>query len=257
MSEIVARNRPEVAAAKKQFPASELELSCRALPPRASMVAALQQPGVRIIAEIKRASPSRGVICHDFQPVDRAVSYARGGAAAISVLTEPHYFQGNLEHLRAVSEAVSLPLLRKDFIFDVYQLLQARYYGASAVLLIAAMLPPSQFLELTLAAHELGLEVLGEIHNQSELDMVMQMPVNMIGVNARDLRTFNTSLNEAEKLLRQIPAGRLPIAESAIKSPADLQCLQQAGAAGFLIGETLMRAVSPEAELRRLICLNC
>ncbi len=254
LEHIVADSRKDLAAAKCLVSAGELARKCRGLPSRPSLAAACRGAGVHVIAEIKKASPSRGVICADFRPVETAQAYERGGASAISVLTERHHFLGSLADLQAVSQAVRLPVLRKDFIFDPYQLLEARHCGASAVLLIAAMLDRSAFLELALAAHDLGLEVLGEVHAEEELEMVLAAPVDLVGINARDLRTFATSLERTERLLALVPADRLPIAESAIRTREDVIRLAAAGAAGFLIGETLMRAADQEAAVRRLTC---
>ena len=254
LEKIVADSRADLAAAKCLVSAGELTRKCRGLPPRPSLAAACRGSGVQIIAEVKKASPSRGVISADFRPVETARAYERGGASAISVLTERHHFLGSLADLQAVSQAVHLPLLRKDFIFDPYQLLEARHCGASAVLLIAALLDRSAFLELTLAAHDLGLEVLGEVHAEEELEVVLAAQVDLVGINARDLRTFATSLERTERLLGRVPAERLPVAESAIRTRADILRLAAAGAAGFLIGETLMRAADQEAAVRRLIC---
>ena len=254
LEHIVADSRKDLAAAKCLVSAGELARKCRGLPSRPSLATACRGAGVHVIAEIKKASPSRGVICADFRPVETAQAYERGGASAISVLTERHHFLGSLADLQAVSQAVRLPVLRKDFIFDPYQLWEARHCGASAVLLIAAMLDRSAFLELTLAAHEIGLEVLGEVHSEAELETVLTAPVDLVGINARDLRTFATSLERTAQLLGRVPADRLPIAESAIRTHADIIHLAAAGAAGFLIGETLMRAADQEAAVRGLIC---
>ena len=240
---IVERLRPEVAARKRRFPLAETDF-----PTVPSLRSAL--PGV--IAEVKKASPSKGVIRADFHPVELAMELAAAGAAALSVLTEPNYFLGDLGYLKDIAAQVDIPVLRKDFIFDEYQLLEARHAGASAALLIAAMLDAKRLAELTAYAHRIGLEVLGEAHNADELAILLDTPVDLIGVNARNLQTFATDLGAVEKLLAQIPPDRCPVAESAIGNAGDLQRLSRAGAQGFLIGETLMRASSPGEKLREL-----
>ena len=241
---IVARLRPEVERQKRLHP-----LDAADLPPIPSFRGAF--PGV--IAELKQASPSKGLIRADFQPVPLALELEAAGAAALSVLTEPNYFLGSLEYLTAVTDRVKLPVLRKEFIFDPYQILEARRSGAAAVLLIAALLPQAELLRLAEYALRLGMDVLGEAHNAEEVARLLDSPVTLIGVNARDLRTFATDLGGVAELLKPIPPERLPIAESAITSAADLRRLREAGAQGFLIGETLMRAPSPGAKLRELL----
>lgn len=208
-------------------------------------------PGV--IAELKKASPSKGLIRHDFRPAELAQELEEAGAAALSVLTEPNYFQGSLDYLKAVRKVVALPLLRKDFIFDPYQILEARHAGASAVLLIAALLEQKELVRLGEYARKLGLDVLGEAHDAEEIARLLDSPATLIGVNARNLRTFATDLSLVERLIGTIPRERCPVAESAITSGADMKRLRAAGACGFLIGETLMRAPSPGAKLRELL----
>ena len=241
---IVERLRPEVEARKRISPLSETDF-----PTVPSLRSAL--PGV--IAEVKKASPSKGVIRADFHPVELARELAASGAAALSVLTEPNYFLGDLGYLSAVTSEVDIPVLRKDFIFDEYQLLEARHAGASAALLIAAMLDSRRLNALAEYAHRIGLEVLGEAHNAAELAILLDTSVDLIGVNARNLQTFATDLGTVETLLAQIPPDRCPVAESAITDARDMARLRQAGAQGFLIGETLMRAASPGEKLRELL----
>ena len=208
-------------------------------------------PGV--IGELKKASPSKGLIRPDFHPVELAIELEEAGAAALSVLTEPNRFLGDLAYLKEVKKNVKIPLLRKDFIFDPYQILEARHAGASAVLLIAALLPREELFRLAAYARSLGLDVLGEAHNAEEIELLLDSPVTLIGVNARDLKTFSTDLALVEKLISRIPPERFPVAESAMKTAADLRRLREAGARGFLIGETLMRAPSPGAKLKELL----
>jgi len=214
--------------------------------------AALQAQPRTIVAEVKKASPSKGVMRADFDPVQIATGYARHGAAAISVLTEERYFQGHLDFLAAIRAVVEVPLLRKDFLFDPYQLYEARAYGADAVLLIVAMLADAQLHELLWLADELNLAPLVEVHDRIELTRAIAAGARILGINNRDLRTFHTTLATTEELVRLVPSDALVIAESGIETLADIQRLERAGVGAFLIGETLMRASDPGAKLVEL-----
>jgi indole-3-glycerol phosphate synthase len=249
---IMEQRRRDVAAAKERVSLRDLlwEAEKRR---HHSLVAQLRESlGPRVIAEIKKASPSAGVLRADYEPAAIALDYASAGAAALSVLTEPHYFQGNESHLRAVRAAVALPILRKDFVCDPYQLAEAAAWGADAVLLIAAALDPAECLTLHREAVELGLDVIVEIHCAEELGVALACANAIVGVNSRDLKTLTTSLDVAMDLIKRIPAGRVRIAESGIKTAADLRRLAGVGYDGFLIGESLLRAPSPGDALRRL-----
>lgn len=238
LQRIVAAKRESLAAAKAVTPERELRAHCRDLPPTRGFARSLAEPGVRIIAEAKKASPSKGLIAPDFD-LERIVrGYEANGAAACSILTEERFFLGSLANLRRARAAVALPLLRKDFLFDPYQLLEAREAGADAVLLIAAMLPDAQLADLAGEAHALGLDVLAEAHDAEEVARLAALGLRVIGVNARNLRTFATDLSGVRALLAQIPEGTLAVAESAITSREDMA---QVGARCFLIGEALMR----------------
>ncbi len=245
LQNIVGKLRPLVEEKKRTCPIDGFTSP----PPRRSLRDAM--PGV--IAELKKASPSKGLIRADFRPEELARELEYAGAAALSVLTEPNYFLGSVEYLKRVSARVDIPCLRKDFIFDEYQLREAREYGASALRLIAAMLDRKTLVRLAETARSFGLDVLGEAHDEEELRRLLDSPATLIGVNARDLKTFSTDLRRVEKLLALVPPERCPVAESAITGPADLKHLREAGARGFLIGETLMRAEHPGKELRRLL----
>lgn len=253
LEHIIERNSVSLEERKKRIPAAELERRARSVPARPSLAKALCQSGVRVIAELKSASPSRGVIRADFRPVELASELAENGAAALSVLTEEHFFQGSPTYLERVSETVDIPLLCKDFIVDPYQVLEAKCYGASALLLIAEALSDARLRILIHLALELGLEILAEAHSAAEIDRMLTFPVTMIGVNARNLDDFSTSLEASAALLGRIPARRIPVAESAIASRADIERLRRAGARGFLIGETLMRSAHPGETLRGLL----
>lgn len=214
---------------------------------------AKREGGPHVIAEFKRKSPSRPNIDLAADPANITKAYEAGGAAAISVLTEPGYFGGSPEDLRAVRRTVSLPVLRKDFIIDPYQIYEARLWGADLVLLIARILSEEQIAEYTALAHELGLEVLFEIHHQDELEKLGDVPVDLLGVNCRDLKKFTTSLDHMIDLAAHLPK-RMPwVAESGIGSRADVERLMEAGYRFFLIGEHLMKQADPSQALKALI----
>ena len=246
----------EIALAKKERPASALlDEARRASPPR-DFVGALRsriangKPAV--IAEIKKASPSRGVLRERFVPSEIAVTYERHGAACLSVLTDRQFFQGALEHLGAARAACAVPVLRKDFVIDAWQVLESRAASADCILLIAAVLDGPRMAELEAAAVELGMAVLVEVHDAGELDRALALKTPLIGINNRDLRTFETRLTTTLDLLGRIPGGRLVVTESGILRPEDVRNLQQHGVGAFLVGEAFMRAEDPGAELARL-----
>ena len=220
---------------------------------RRGFLDALRRPGRRIVAEVKKASPSRGLIRADFDPVAIAADYARNGAAAISVLTEPRYFQGSVEYLAAIRSAVSVPLLQKDFIIDPYQLVEARARGADAILLILAALDERSFRSLLDGARELDLDALVEVHDETELARALTAEVPLIGINNRNLHTFETSLAVTERLAAKIPANITILGESGIDSSGDISRLERCGVQAFLIGETLMRHPQPGMKLRELL----
>jgi indole-3-glycerol phosphate synthase len=204
------------------------------------------------VAELKRRSPSRGELRPDFEPVACALDYAEGGAAALSVLTDEHFFGGRLEYLAAVRAAVALPLLRKDFLIDAYQVDEARVAGADAVLLIVSALAPPALAALLGRARALGLDALVEVTDERELDAALSAGADLVGVNNRDLKTFVTDLTVTERLAPRVPASVLLVAESGIAGPADVARLARAGARAFLVGESLMRQPEPGRALRRL-----
>lgn len=255
LDQIVLQIRADLVETKVAMPEARLRLLAEAVQPNADFAGNLSRPQAhpRVIAELKKASPSKGLIRADFQPVALAGELADAGAAALSVLTERHFFQGGAEVFTAVRQAVSVPLLRKDFIVDRYQLLEAKIWGADAVLLIAAALDDRLYSQLYGEARELGLHVLSEVHNREELKMVLAEGAQVIGVNSRDLKTFNVDLEVTAELIGAIPPGMVRVAESGVRSSADMARLQAAGADAFLIGETLMRAESPGRMLRELL----
>ena len=248
IADILARildwKRQEVALSRQQVSLDELRAQVRDLPPPRPFWQALQpspQGGSRIIAEIKKASPSAGLIREDFDPAAIATTYAQHGAAAISILTDHKFFQGELAFLNQVRQHVDLPLLRKDFTVDAYQLYEARVHGADAALLIAAALDVPVLTELTALCFELGLEPLVEVHTAAELEKALECDCRLIGVNNRDLHTFHTDVATTLDLLPQIPAGYLVVSESGLRDRETIARLEAHGAGAFLIGESLMR----------------
>lgn len=253
LDRIVETKRREIDAARKVAPDAELERRAAAAPPARDFTAAVGRPGaVRVIAEVKKASPSAGVIRADFDPVAIARTYERHGAAAVSVLTDERYFQGSLTYLTAVRAAVGVPCLRKDFVLDRYQLLEARAAGADAALLIAEILPGDRLAALQREATELGLHTLVELHDADQLPRVLDCGARVIGINNRDLRNFTTRLDHTLELLAKIPPDRIVVSESGIRSHADLARLGAAGARAVLVGESLMRAADIGAALDEL-----
>jgi indole-3-glycerol phosphate synthase len=255
LARILDWKRQEVAIARQALPLAELRQRSTTLPPTRGLLQALQaQPDQkpRIIAEIKKASPSAGLIRADFDPVAIARIYERHGAAAISVLTDNKFFQGELQFLAAVRQQVQVPLLRKDFVIDPYQLYEARWYGADAVLLIAAALDVPQLVDLAALSQEIGLEPLVEVHTAAELEKALACSGRIIGINNRDLHTFHTDVATTLGLLQHIPPGYLVVSESGLKDHATMAHLAAHGVAAFLIGESLMREVDIGAKLDEL-----
>lgn len=253
LDKIFTRRRERLEEAMRRLPAGDLAASLPPARPGGRFVEALGRDRINIIAEIKRRSPSKGVIREDFDPVAIARNYTAAGAAAISVLTEEDFFDGSLDYLRAVSRVTPLPLLRKDFIFDEYQLLEAVSAGADAVLLIAAMLDGPRFNDLLQRSGELGLDVLVEIHDREEMEKVMKYDVRLLGINNRNLRTFATTLETSIGLAAELPRSLTLVSESGIRTRADIDRLREAGFDAFLIGEELMRSADERAALRNLI----
>jgi indole-3-glycerol phosphate synthase len=259
LAEICAEKRAHVALAKKTLSENALLAALADAPPPRPFAAALEQHLAErrygLIAEIKKASPSAGLIRKDFDPASLARAYAAGGASCLSVLTDTPYFQGSNEDLRAARRAVKLPVLRKDFILDPYQILESRHLGADCVLLIIAGLSDPMASELAATAAEHGLDVLVEVHDGAELDRALRLRVRMIGINNRNLKTLETDLATTERLAPEVPADRLVVAESGIRRPEDLDRLAAVGARCFLVGETLIREPDVMAATRRLLRL--
>lgn len=252
LTTIMQHKRLEVAAQQARIPARRLEQTIAQQPATHSMSQSLRVARTGIIAEFKRRSPSRGWICREAKVADIIPQYAQGGAAALSVLTDKKFFGGSLDDLRQARSLCQLPILRKDFICTEYQLLEARAAGADAVLLIAAVLTPAVCCRLTAQAHDLGLEVLLELHKASEVACLEAGP-DMVGVNNRHLGTFHTDVSHALTLAGKLPQESLKVAESGITTATELQHLKQAGFDGFLIGSALMDAPQPQLQLQKLL----
>ena len=260
LGRILARKAEEVAERRARRPLAAVSADARARPPArgfaAAVAAAAAGPGSAVIAEVKKASPSKGVIRPDFDPAAIAASYAAGGATCLSVLTDVDFFQGADSYLQAARAASALPVLRKDFTVDPYQVLEARALGADAVLLIVAALGDAQLAELATCAAEVGCDVLVEVHDRAELARALALPAPLpsplIGINNRDLHDFSCSLDTTLGLLPDVPAGRTVITESGIHGPDDVQRMRAAGVNAFLVGEAFMRADDPGGKLGEL-----
>jgi len=254
LEKIVACTRQTVAADRAAIPESELRAQIAGAPPTRDFYAALATgTEVRLIAEVKRASPSAGLIREDFDPVAIATAYADAGAACISVLTDEPFFQGSLDYLRAIRSSVAVPLLRKDFIVDSYQLLEARAAGADCVLLIAECLSPDELRRLHDEAQQLGMQTLIELYDVENLAAVLATGTRLVGVNNRDLRTFQTDLQHTLRLRQQIPDDRLVVGESGIATADDVRLLGSGGVKAILVGESLMRQRDIRAAVKALI----
>jgi indole-3-glycerol phosphate synthase len=261
LDEIIRDKRIEVAGRERSRPIEELRERARAVAPPRRLERALRGDGgagrrapFRVIAEVKKASPSKGIIRADFDPVAIATAYQRGGAAAISVLTDAKHFQGSLEHLEAVRAAVELPLLRKDFFIDLYQVWEARAAGADAILLILAAIPSDEELQrLAREAESLGMDVLWEVHEPDELRRLIPLRPKLVGINNRSLRTFEVTLETTRRLLPEVPGDALAVSESGFSRRDELETMREWGVHAFLIGESLMRAPDPGAALAELL----
>lgn len=256
LEKILAVKAAEVAQARRELPLAEARRLAEAAGPVRDFAGALHTRVARkspaVIAEVKKASPSKGILREDFVPADIAAAYARHGAACLSVLTDVQFFQGSPEYLRQARAACNLPVLRKDFMVDPYQVYEARAWGADCILLIVAALDDIRLAELEQLAVALGMSVLVEVHDGSELERALRLQTPLLGINNRNLRTFETRLETTLGLLDRIPGDRLVITESGILAPEDVRRMQAAGVHAFLVGEAFMRAPDPGQALARL-----
>lgn len=256
LDEIIAYKKTELEARKTELPLKILTTAIWSLPLPLSFKDALlpaQDGRVRVIAEVKKASPSKGVIREDFDYLEIAGIYEQNGASALSVLTDRNFFQGSIDYLSEIRHHVSIPLLRKDFVFDEYQIFEARGYGADAVLLIAAVLDDKELHNFVELALNLGMTPLLEVHDEAELERGLKTNAELIGINNRNLQTFKTDLNITTRLIKNIPDDRIVITESGINTKEDIKLLKDAGVDAFLIGEALMREADIGAKLRTFV----
>jgi indole-3-glycerol phosphate synthase len=253
LDKIITWKRDEVAQLKLGYPGECVQAEATLAPPPRDFAAALRAPGVSLIAEAKKASPSKGLIREDFDAVALAREYEANGAAAISVLTDEHFFQGSLDYLRAVGQNVEVPVLRKDFVFDPYQVYEARAAGADAVLLIVAALSDNDLEALHRLVQKLGMTALVEVHDEAELERALKIEPQVVGVNNRDLRTFEVDLETTARLRTLIPADIVLVAESGVHTPADVARLADIGADAMLVGESLVRAADVGGKVRQLV----
>ena len=257
LQEIAERTKKRIEIQKKILPAEKIiEMTQSNTQNYFSFEKALRSDDISFICEIKKASPSKGIIAEDFPYLDIARDYETAGAAAISVLTEPFWFKGSDSYLREIADTVKIPLLRKDFTVDSYMIYEAKLFGASAVLLICSILDQNTLAEYIKIAHNLGLSALVEVHNEDEIDMALSAGARIIGVNNRNLKTFDVDITLSERLRKLVPPDVIFVSESGINSPENIDKLRNIKADAALIGESIMRCADKKAEIRRLRCRN-
>ena len=252
LDNIISYKRTELEERKRKIPYSALKMQIQSSKKTKDFKAALMADGTRVIAEVKKASPSKGIIRKDFDHIAIAESYEKGGAAAISVLTDSHFFKGDIEYLSQIRQVVDIPLLRKDFIIDEYQVVEAKVYGADALLLIATVLSQDDLKYLYELSISLGMQVLVEVHDRKDLKKALKAGADIIGINNRDLKKFKTDINTTVKLAKLIPDDKIVVSESGINSLEDIAFLKGGGADAFLIGEAFMREDDPGEKLREM-----
>lgn len=256
LNKILETKRKELAAAQASTPLAAMQILAESAPKTRDFVGAIRAKIAAgksaVIAEIKKASPSKGIIRADFKPVEIAKSYEEGGAACLSVLTDVDYFQGHADYLKQARAACNLPVLRKDFMIDAYQVYEARAMGADCILLIAAAIDLAKMRELESVAHKLGMAVLVEVHNGQELDLALQLETPLLGINNRNLRTFEVTLDTTLGLLKRIPQGKIAVTESGIFTSEDVALMRKHNVHTFLVGEAFMRQQDPGLELSKV-----
>ncbi|MHB1420691.1 MAG: indole-3-glycerol phosphate synthase TrpC [Bacillota bacterium] len=256
LDRIVQHKKEELKEHMNLIPLASLEKQAQSAPPVRGFRRALEQGGVRLIAEVKRASPSKGIFREDLDAVTTARVYEQNGASAISVLTDAHFFKGSLEDLKAVREAVGIPVLRKDFILEPYQVYEARAWGADAILLIVAILEQRQLTSLFGLAGELGMDCLVEVHDGPELERALESGASVIGVNNRNLKTFKTDIRTTLKLSKGVPSDKLLVSESGIRFLEDIRILETCGVRAVLVGEALITSEDMEKTVRKMSSLS-
>ncbi len=253
LDEIMAYHRENLPKIMREVPLADLRAFASVTAPALDFYAALKKPGVSLIAECKKASPSKGLMVRNYDPVELAKTYAKAGASAISVLTDARHFQGSLEHLRDVKESVKVPVLRKDFIFDPYQVYEARVAGADAVLLITAVLSDTDLHDLLQLTHKLGMNALIEVHTQAELERVLPLQPRIIGVNNRNLQTFEVDFANTARLRALIPDDVVVVGESGLKTADDVRQMRAIGVDAILVGETLVKSKNLAQTVREFV----
>ena len=253
LDDIIANKREELVAAKRQRPLADLKGASRDAGATRGFGAALRQPGLSVIAEVKRKSPAKGILNQTVDPAEQAALYAQAGPRAVSVLTDQRFFGGTNQDVEAVRRRIELPILRKDFTIDEYHVYEARAIGADAILLIVRALEQAQLTDFQALAHELGLDVLVEVHNEAELDRAVQASARIVGINNRDLATMTVDVATTTRLRPLAPKGVTLVSESGISSPEDVRTVTSAGVDAILVGEALMSAGDPSATLRAFI----
>jgi indole-3-glycerol phosphate synthase len=253
LDDIVANKIQEIALSKRRVAPAGLKIRAEKQPPSIDFAKALSGPGIKLISEVKKASPSRGIIRHDFDPVTIARIYDKNGAAAISVLTDEKFFQGKIDYLRAIRKAVGIPILRKDFILEPYQVYESRANGADAILLIVSILTPATLKELLDCSHSLGMACLVEVNSDKDMEIALNSGARIIGINNRDLTTMTVDIRTTERLRPLIPVDRLVVSESGIKNCHDIERIERMGVNAVLVGETLMASLDIETAVKELL----
>jgi indole-3-glycerol phosphate synthase len=253
LQQIISEKRLEIEELSLSLPIAMLEERIANRKAPRDFLRAISQEKLQLIAEVKKASPSKGVLCPDLDPVALGKSYTESGAAAISVLTEVNHFQGSLEYMSVIKDKVNIPLLRKDFIFDEYQIYESAAFGADALLLIAAILSQEQLADLLKLSHRLGMDCLVEVHNEIELEQALETKTKIIGINNRDLNTFEVDINTTRKLIPLVPVGISVVSESGIKSRKDIITMMECGVNAVLIGEALVTAENIPDKIKELM----